>query len=156
MDSSLTATAASALPVLLVWAGAVDIFMRVIPNRVVLLLAACFGFFAAAAWMPFAEIAAHIACACAVLACGFWLFSRRLIGGGDAKLLAVAALWFGFDNLLPFLAATALAGGVLSLAYLALNAARAGLGRASEPTIPYGAAVAVGALAILPDWLALL
>jgi prepilin peptidase CpaA len=156
MDSSLTTTAASALPVLMVWAGAVDIVTRAIPNTVVLLLAACFGLFAAAGGMGFVQIAAHLACACAVLIFGFLLFSRSMIGGGDAKLLAAAALWFGFDNLLPFLAGTALAGGVLSLACLAAGAVRAQLGQetALARTIPYGAAIMAGALAVLPEWLA--
>ena len=158
MDSSLTTTAAAALPVLLVWAGAVDLLTRAIPNTVVLLLAACFAFFAGAAEMPVTQIAAHVACACIVLVCGFLLFSRSMIGGGDAKLLAAASLWFGFDSLLPFLAGTALAGGVLSLAYLGFSAARVRLGQdtALARSIPYGAAIAAGALAVLPDWLAAL
>ena len=156
MDSTLTATAAAALPVLLVWAGAVDIFTRAIPNAVVLLLAACFALFAVAAGMPPFQIAAHAACASVVLLFGFLLFSTSLIGGGDAKLLAAASLWFGFDSLLPFLAGTAMAGGVLSLAYLAFSAARVGLGQESAlaRTVPYGAAIAAGALQVLPDWLA--
>ena len=156
MDSSLTATAAAALPVILVWAGAVDIFTRAIPNPVVLLLAACFALFAVAAGMPPTKIGGHMICACVVLVCGFWLFSQSMIGGGDAKLLAAASLWFGFETLLPFLAATALAGGVLSLTYLAFSAAKVGLGQESAlaRTVPYGAAIAVGALAVLPDWLA--
>ena len=104
MDSSLTATAAAALPVILVWAAAVDILTRTIPNTVVLLLTACFAVFAVAAGMPLAQIVAHAACASAVLLFGFLLFSQSMIGGGDAKLLAAASLWFGFDSLLPFLA----------------------------------------------------
>ncbi len=158
MDSSLTATAAAALPVILVWAAAVDILTRAIPNTVVLLLAACFALFAVAAGMPLAQVAAHAACASAVLLFGFLLFSLSVVGGGDAKLLAAASLWFGFETLLPFLAATALAGGVLSLAYLAFSAVRVGLGQdvSIARTVPYGAAIAAGGLAVVPDWLALL
>jgi prepilin peptidase CpaA len=156
MDSSLTATAAAALPVFLVWAAAVDILTRAIPNTVVLLLTACFAVFAIAAGMPLAQIVAHAACASVVLLFGFLLFSQSMIGGGDAKLLAAASLWLGFENLLPFLAATALAGGVLSLMYLAVSAAKVGLGQeaAIARTVPYGAAIAAGGLAVLPDWLA--
>lgn len=156
MDFSLTATPAAALPVLLVWAAAGDIVTRAIPNTVVLLLAVCFGVFALAAGIPAVQVVAHLACAGMVLACGFFLFTRGLIGGGDAKLLAAAALWFGFDSLLPFFAATALAGGVLSLAWLAMSAASMQMGRttALARDIPYGAAIAAGALAVFPDWLA--
>lgn len=134
---------------------AVDIFTRAIPNRVVLLIAACFGAFALADGMPLPQIAAHAACAAAALAVGFLLYSQRLFGGGDAKLLAAAALWFGFDSLLPFLAVTALAGGALSLGHLAAGLAGAQMGLIASPlrTIPYGAAMAAGALAIFPEWL---
>jgi prepilin peptidase CpaA len=158
MDSSLTATAAAALPVILVWAAAVDIFTRAVPNTLVLLLAACFAVLAVAAGIPPTKIGSHMICACVVLACGFLLFSQSMLGGGDAKLLAAASLWFGFETLLPFLAATALAGGFLSLIYLAFSAARVGLGQESAiaRTVPYGAAIAAGGLTVVPDWLALL
>jgi prepilin peptidase CpaA len=156
MDSSLIATAAAALPVLLVWAAAVDILTRAIPNSVVLLLTGAFGLFAGTAGMTAAHIMDHAVCAGAVLTFGFLLFSRSLLGGGDAKLLAAASLWFGFETLLPFLAATALAGGVLSLGCLAFSAARVRLGQGTviARDIPYGAAIAAGGLAVLPDWLA--
>lgn len=156
MDSSLTATMAAALPVFLVWAAAVDIFTGTIPNRVVFPLAAFFGLFAIAAGMPPSKIANHVICAGFILACGFFLFSRAMIGGGDAKLLAAASLWFGFDILPPFLAATALAGGALSLGYLGAAVAKGQFGLEAAPprVVPYGAAIATGALAVLPDWLA--
>jgi prepilin peptidase CpaA len=156
MYLSLTATAAASLPVLLVWAGAVDVFTRSIPNITVMLLAVCFGLFAGMAGMSAGLLVTHLVCACVVLACGFALFSQSMIGGGDAKLLAGAALWFGFESLLPLLAATAMAGGALALAYLSANAARAYFGLQSErhSTIPYGAAIAAGALVALPDWFA--
>ena len=37
------------------------------------------------------------------------------IGGGDAKLAAATALWFGFDFLLDYLVYASLFGGVLTL-----------------------------------------
>lgn len=156
MDSTLTATTAAALPVLLVWAAAVDIFSKAIPNAVVLALGACFALFAVMAGFTPGEIAQHAACALAMLLLGFALFLRSLLGAGDAKLLAVASLWFGPDSLLPFLAATALAGGVLSLVFLAASSARRSLGQetALVSHIPYGAAIATGGLATMPQWLA--
>ena len=154
MSVSLTAIAAALLPILLVLAGALDVVVRSIPNSVVILLAVCFGLFAGLTAMPFAQLAGHLLCGSTVLACGFALFSRSLIGGGDAKLMAGAALWFGFDSLLPFLAATALAGGVLAVACLFSNAARARFlpDKARQRTIPYGAAIAAGALVAFPEW----
>ena len=38
------------------------------------------------------------------------------IGGGDAKIAAATALWFGFDQLFPYLAVASLLGGLLTLA----------------------------------------
>jgi prepilin peptidase CpaA len=151
-----TATAAAALPVLLVWAGAVDIITKSIPNSIALLLAAGFSVFAGAAGLSALQFFTHALCAFAVLTGGFFLYSRSLVGGGDAKLLASLALWSGFENILQLLAWISLAGGGLSLAWLFAHSIRARLGLAPErlPAIPYGAAIAAGALIVLPDWLA--
>ncbi len=151
--SSVTGTAAAALPVLLVWGGAADLITRSIPNLVALLLAGCFIVFAGSAGISASHLATHILCGSAVLAGGFALFYFSLIGGGDAKLLASASCWFGFENVIPFLVAVALAGGVLALIYLILQQFRAQLGLEFEASaaIPYGAAIAAGGLAVLPD-----
>jgi prepilin peptidase CpaA len=151
----ITSTAAAALPVLIVWAGVVDILTRCIPNSIAVLLGVCFSVFAAATGLDAPQLFAHAACACAVLTGGFVLYSRSLIGGGDAKLLASVALWAGFENILQLLASIALAGGGLSLAWLFAYSIRAhfGLASADLPEVPYGAAIATGALIVLPDWL---
>jgi prepilin peptidase CpaA len=156
MVSPMAATAAAAFPVLVVWAGAVDTLTRSIPNSVVAALAAGFALFAMTAGLTILDAVAHLLCAFGILACGFALYRFSLLGGGDAKLTAGAALWFGFDQLLPFLESVALAGGVLSLAYIAANAMLTSLGwpLAGTRQVPYGAAIAAGALAVLPDWLA--
>jgi prepilin peptidase CpaA len=155
MVSLATATVAATFPVLIVWAGAVDAVTRSIPNAVVAVLAVSFAGFAAIAGLPILEVLAHFACALAVLAGGFVLFFYSLLGGGDAKLLAAAALWFGFEDILPFLAAVALAGGLFTLIYIAATAIRSRYQETSgRLTIPYGAAIAAGALAVLPDWIA--
>ena len=155
MLSPGSATGAATLPVLLVWAGAVDIVTRSIPNSIALLLVACFSVFAAAAGLSVPQLLAHALCAFAVLSGGFFLYSQSLIGGGDAKLLAGLALWSGFENILQLLAWVSLAGGGLSLAWLVVHGIRARLSLAPvrPPAIPYGAAIAAGALIVLPDWL---
>jgi prepilin peptidase CpaA len=156
MLSSMTATAAAALPVLLVWAGAVDIITKSIPNSIALLLAAGFSLFAGAAGLSALQFFTHAVCALAVLTGGFFLYTQSLIGGGDAKLLASLALWSGFENILQLLFWISLTGGGLSLAWLFVHSIRARLGLAPErpAAIPYGAAIAAGALIVLPDWLA--
>ncbi len=156
--TTLIALAAAALPVFSVWAGAVDTLTKSIPNSVVAGLAASFFAFAIAAGLGQAQLFSHALCAFAILTGGFVFYANALIGAGDAKLLGSLALWFGFEHILPLLAWIALAGGVLSLICLASYAIRARFGLASEhiPTVPYGAAIAAGALAVLPDWLAAL
>jgi prepilin peptidase CpaA len=154
MVTVIAALAAATLPVLIVWAGATDLLTGTIPNPVVLLLTACFAVFTLAAGLDRAQLFSHLLCACLVLTFGFVLFSQGWIGGGDAKLLAGAALWFGFEYILPFLAGVALAGGAMASLYLCVNIARdrLGLTAARLVTIPYGAAIAAGALAVFPHW----
>ncbi|MDQ2872644.1 MAG: prepilin peptidase [Candidatus Eremiobacteraeota bacterium] len=52
-----------------------------------------------------------------VAAAGLFLFSFKLIGGGDVKLIAAIAGAFSFPDVVPFVLYTMLGGGVLSLAY---------------------------------------
>ena len=108
---------------------------------------------------PAATLAA-IGCAMAVFLVGAVMFSRGLIGGGDVKLLAVAALWAGADALPPLLLLTALIGGLLALLFLtplgariAARHAETAPGRSQEPRtdrppLPYGVAIAAAALAV--------
>lgn len=149
------AAVAAAFPILLIWAAAADIVSRSIPNSAVILLAACYLVFAGSAGIGMGQIVSHLACSCAVLAGGFALYSQDLFGGGDAKLLACAALWTGFDRILQLLAGVALAGGGLSLIYLCASCLGAGssAGHARPGTVPYGAAIAAGTLAAIPDCL---
>lgn len=124
-----------------------------IPNLLPLALLVLFPVAAAMSAAPVAW-GWHLAAGAVVLAAGAGLFALGLLGGGDAKLMAAAALWLGSGNLLAFLLTTSLAGGVLTLAILLLRGAPlrhvfAGIGFA--PTvlrpragIPYGVAIAVG------------
>jgi prepilin peptidase CpaA len=109
---------------------------------------------------PAATLAA-VGCAAAVFLVGAVPFSRGLIGGGDVKLLAAAALWAGADALPPLLLLTALIGGLLALVLLTPLGARfaashsdggpepAGGGLAARRTpVPYGVAIAAAALVV--------
>ena len=53
--------------------------------------------------------------------CGLAAFGFGLMGGGDAKLIAATALWFGVTTLPTFLAITAIGGGLFALMLLALR-----------------------------------
>lgn len=95
----------------------------------------------------------HILTGLLALVVAFGLFSFRIFGGGDAKMIPGVLLWLGPTGALPFLLGMALAGGGLALAVL--------LARKSIPVdiapgfaqkilkkdngIPYGVAIAAGA-----------
>jgi prepilin peptidase CpaA len=91
----------------------------------------------------------------------FGCFAFGWIGGGDAKVAAAAALWFGFGHLMNYLLYASLFGGVLTLVLLQfrqwplpiLLAGQPWLARlhAKESGVPYGIALAIGALMIYPD-----
>lgn len=87
-----------------------------------------------------------------MLGVGFLLFKYRLFGGGDAKLMAAASLWLGSGAVLPFLAYTAVSGGVLGVAILAFRLLfrhSRGHESISRREVPYGIALAVGAITAL-------
>jgi len=96
----------------------------------------------------------------AVLAAGMALWAPGWLGGGDVKLLAAGALWFGWPDVVSFLVWSMLAGGVLALVLvLARRIAPAipqmagrltGTALAPGAPAPYGIAIAAGALITLP------
>jgi Flp pilus assembly protein protease CpaA len=68
--------------------------------------------------------AATLLAAAAMLAIGFGLFWRGIIGGGDAKLVSGATLLVGYGDLFSFLFLMSLCGGLLALAVLAQDRIR--------------------------------
>lgn len=150
----------SVLPVLVIAAGLTDLTTMTIPNRISLLLILGFVPAALAVGLAPGQIALHFGLAVGALFLGAGLFALNLLGGGDAKLMAAVALWLGLDGVLVFVLATAVAGGLFSLGLvlargapgLAQVAGPAWLGRLLTPKgdIPYGVAIAAGALFAFP------
>jgi len=146
-------------PALMAYAGASDFLTMTISNRLCLLIAAAFFPVAGFAGLGVEGIALHASCGLAALALGVVFFSRGWIGGGDAKLFAAAAAWFGWEQIVSYATATAIAGGILTLAFLVLRAMPAGaahyLGTRircfGQPDIPYGIALAGTALVLYPQ-----
>ncbi|MGZ3409277.1 MAG: A24 family peptidase [Xanthobacteraceae bacterium] len=147
-------------PSLMAFAASSDLLTMTISNRVSLLLMAGFGGLALATGMTVNEIGFHLLAGGVVLAAGFFCFSRGWIGGGDAKLAAGAALWFGFAHLLDFMLFASVLGGGLTLLILSFRAypLPPQLGRYAwidrlhrkESGIPYGIALAAAAMLIYP------
>jgi prepilin peptidase CpaA len=133
-------------PALMAFAAASDLFTMTISNRVSLALAAGFLALALLSGMGLYDTLAHI-------------------GGGDAKVAASAALWFGFGHLLDYLLYASLFGGVLTLLLLQFRqwplpypfAGQDWLLKlhAKNSGIPYGIALAIGALTVYPqtEWI---
>jgi prepilin peptidase CpaA len=143
---------------LVIGAAVRDLASFTIPNWISIALAAAFAPAALLVGVPLPEIGVGLAVGAGMLVVGAGMFALGWIGGGDAKLMAAAALWVGLRGLAPFAIYTALAGGLLALALVALRSAwlrplaAAGPGwtqRLATPgeAAPYGVAIAVGALA---------
>ena len=152
-------------PALMAFAAASDLFTMTISNRVSLALVAGFFTLALMSGMGLYDILSHLGAGAAVLVVAFGCFAMGWVGGGDAKVAASAALWFGFAHLMNYLLYASLFGGALTLLLLQfrqwplpyLFAGQAWLLRlhAKESGIPYGIALAIGALMIYPetDWI---
>jgi prepilin peptidase CpaA len=111
--------------------------------------------------MELHDLLSHVGAGAAVLAAAFVCFAMGWVGGGDAKVAAGAALWFGFGHLLDYLVCASLFGGALTLLLLQFRqwplpsplTGQAWLLKlhAKESGIPYGIALAIGALMIYPE-----
>src|SRR3954465_4023119 len=89
-------------PALMAFAAASDLFTMTIPNRVSLALAGGFLALALLTGMGFYDILNHLAAGAFVLTVAFACFTLGWVGGGDAKMVAGAALWFGFGHLMDY------------------------------------------------------
>jgi prepilin peptidase CpaA len=140
---------------LLIIAASTDIATMTIPNWVSIALAALFPVIALVSGASLELIGWHFLFAFAVLVGGFALFQMGFMGGGDAKLIAAAALWTGFAAFGPFALWTVLAGGVMALVLLIVRsrikpteARPAFVNRLLKPRggVPYGVAILAGGL----------
>lgn len=159
----IEAVALIVFPLLMAFSAFADLFTMTIPNRVSLVLVA--GYFALAAYVPvpLETVAWHVTCGLSILALTFVLFSLGWIGGGDAKLAASTALWFGWEHLLDYGLAASLIGGVITLIVLEMRRRELpkswlSLGfvaRLAEKNggVPYGIALAIAGLLIYPHTL---
>jgi prepilin peptidase CpaA len=147
-------------PLLVLIAALQDVTSYTISNRLSIGLALAFIPSALIMGMAPGQIGLCLLVGAAALAAGVAMFAMGWIGGGDAKLFAASALWLGWPAVTPFLAWTSLAGGGLAVVLLlarqapitAFNRTPAWVARLLEPKgdVPYGVAIAVGALIAFP------
>ena len=144
-------------PFAMIHAALSDMFTMTISNRISLLLIATFLAIAPFIGLTWPGFALHLAAFALVLAVTFGLFAAGVMGGGDAKLMASTALWFGLGPaLMHYVLVATVAGGVLTLLLVIVRrsplATVAGEVRAlrrivDEKDVPYGIALAFGGLA---------
>jgi prepilin peptidase CpaA len=151
----------------------VDYLTFKIPNKFVLVL---LGMFAIRAFlMPLPELTDHLIIGGATLLVGFVAYAVKVIGAGDAKLLAVCMLWVSPAHISTLLLATAFSGAFIAFAYLCfdkqisqmrqsgverilaypwgqfflkgkMTVPHLGKDRMGKGLIPYGVAISVGVL----------
>ncbi len=151
-----------AFSALLVIAALKDLTTMTIPNWVSGVLLVLFLPAAFAVGLPLEQIGWHGLIGLGMLALGVGMFALNWMGGGDAKLLSAAGLYFGWPGAMEFVLWTCMAGGALALVLLSARSyvrplvatgKAAWVDRLLEPKgdIPYGVAIAVGALAAFPE-----
>ena len=149
-------------PASVIVGGLHDLLTMKIPNWISLILVGAFLPVALLAGAAPIDVAVHVGVGVAALMVGMGMFAAGWIGGGDAKLLAASCLWMGISGVAPFLIYTGIAGGAFCLLlmtarqYFPMVAPSVSQGwviNLMQPKgdIPYGVAIAIGALLALPE-----
>lgn len=146
---------------LLIYAAISDLLVMKIPNWLSVLVAVLFLPAAVLSGLSITAVGFSLAAAIVVFVGCFALFAVNVMGGGDAKLLTALALWFGLGpGLIAFLVNVAFAGGIVTLLILAIRwksrlVTERGVPLPASLTtakkIPYGIAIAIGAILALPQ-----
>lgn len=138
--------------VLLLSAAISDLRSYTIPNALSGAIVALYFLFLPA-FVPLPALAGTVLLAVlpavALFLAGCVAFHFGIMGGGDVKLLSASALWAGPAHLDELLLATALAGGVLAVAFLAVRAFVARRGRSHATILPYAVAIAIGGFTVI-------
>ncbi len=148
-------------PAVMAFAASSDFFTMTISNRISLILVAGFVALAVGTGMPPGEMLNHAGAGGVVLAVTFAFFLFGWVGGGDAKLAAATALWFGWAHLFDYLLYASILGGALTLALIEFRKFRMPrvlvgkewAERLHNPGggVPYGIALALAALVVYPS-----
>ncbi len=148
-------------PLAMIYAGLMDLVTLKIRNTLVVAIGGAWLLLAPIAGFSLSEMGASAAVGGVVLVLTFTFFALGWIGGGDAKLAAVTALWFQPHEALAFFAYTSVLGGILTLVIVQLRATAIPMLfyrvpwiaqlHDSRTGVPYGAAMAPAALLVFPN-----
>jgi len=140
-------------------AAAKDATSMTIPNWISLAVIAGFFIVTPFVWESWGVFSEHLLVGLTFFLAGFAMFAFGWLGGGDAKLMAATALWWQWDDSILYVLYTTMIGGVLALALVfgrkyipekVLTAPWAYHLFRDEKKMPYGLALAAGALLTLP------
>ncbi len=147
-------------PMVMVVAMVADFRTFHIPNSLPLILVLAYPLAALSAGFTWQQILWAFAVGMLALLVAVVMFAVKIMGGGDGKLLAAAALWTGQERILEFLLLTALAGGVLALSLmlyrrLPLASTLAGMAtmrqlHEKKQDVPYAIAIGIAGLLAYP------
>jgi len=130
-----------------------------IPNWLSLALIAGFVVVQPFVFTGWAELGTHLAVGATFFLVGFGMFAFGWLGGGDAKLMAATALWLTWPDAVQYVFWTTLFGAGLAIFLLAgrryipvrvLTSEWAYAMFRDEKKMPYGIALAAGALMAFP------
>ena len=158
MTTFATLAAVLVFPSLMIYVGLMDLTSMQIRNWLICLLVASYAVLAPLAGIGLQEMGLSVVVGAVVLVVAFVFFGFGWIGGGDAKLASVTALWLGADHTLVYLLYAAVLGGGLTIGLLMFRTVMIPLSwhrqkwidrlHASETGIPYGVAMAAAALIV--------
>lgn len=157
----LTAAVLVIFPLCMAMTATNDFLSMTIPNRLSIILVISFLMIAPFSGLSAAEIGWHLLTGLVVFAAGFALFALRVMGGGDAKILASSAIWYGWTAAsVSYFAYVAVFGGLLSIIVLILRANANFIAVSGLPIpatmmqahkVPYGIAIGAAAFATFPQ-----
>ena len=162
----LTTLPLLAFPLCLALAALSDARRYIIPNELSLALIISFLVAFVFSGLGWAELGQALALFALVLSIGMALWALGYLGAGDVKLLAAIAPWLGWADFANALLMITVCGGALCLGFLGARKmahwwprtglmlpglARLGAQNVREIKIPYGVAIAVGAMIAFPE-----
>jgi len=137
-----------------------DATTMTIPNWISLALIAGFFIVMPFVWPGWEAFGTHILVGLSFFLAGFAMFAFGWLGGGDAKLMAATALWWQWPDAVIYVLYTTVIGFFLALVLMIgrkfipvriLTAPWAYKMFKDEKKMPYGLALASGALITLPQ-----
>ena len=152
-------------PALMVYAAMTDLVDRRIANWISVSLIAAYFALALVQLTPPLVVASHVGIALVAFAIGFGVFCTGRMGGGDVKLITASVLWFG-PNLaaLEYVTSLSIVGLAVTVVFVLMRLdilqylmsinplTRPFAGRdPSGRDVPYGLAIAAGALMTTPN-----